>query len=120
VDYLDGIGMEAIRTHERELTGYAIERLATVSGLTAYGPADADERGGLVSFTIDGVHPHDLAELCNREAVAIRAGHHCAQPLMRHLGVPATARASFSIYNGTDDVDRLVEALEGAKRIFGV
>jgi cysteine desulfurase/selenocysteine lyase len=73
-----------------------------------------------VSFTIEGVHPHDIAELCNREAVAIRAGHHCAQPLMRHLGVPATARASFSIYNGTDDVHRLVDALESAKRVFGV
>jgi cysteine desulfurase / selenocysteine lyase len=120
VDYLTGLGMEAVRAHERELTEYALERLGGVSGLTQYGPEDAAERGSLVSFTIDGVHPHDLAELCNREAVAIRAGHHCAQPLMRHLGVPATARASFSVYNGRDDVDRLVEALESAKRVFGV
>jgi cysteine desulfurase/selenocysteine lyase len=120
VDYLDDLGMDAVRTHERELVGYALERLASVDGLTAYGPEDPAERGSLVSFTIEGLHPHDLAELCNREAVAIRAGHHCAQPLMRVLGVPATARASFSVYNGRDDVDRLVEALEAAKRVFGV
>jgi cysteine desulfurase/selenocysteine lyase len=120
VDYLTDLGMDAVRTHERELTEYALERLATVTGLTTYGPEDPAERGGLVSFTIDGIHPHDLAELCNRDAVCIRAGHHCAQPLMRHLGVPATARASFSVYNGRDDVDRLVEALENAKRVFGV
>jgi cysteine desulfurase/selenocysteine lyase len=120
VDYLADLGMDAVRAHEREVTAYALERLASVSELTAYGPEDAAERGSLVSFTIVGVHPHDLAELCNREAVAIRAGHHCAQPLMRHLGVPATARASFSVYNGTDDVDRLVDALERAKRVFGV
>jgi cysteine desulfurase/selenocysteine lyase len=119
VDYLAGLGMEAVRAHERELTAYALERVGAIGGLTLYGPEDAAERGGLVSFTIEGVHPHDLAELCNREAVAIRAGHHCAQPLMRHLGVPATARASFSVYNGPDDVDRLVDALENAKRVFG-
>jgi cysteine desulfurase/selenocysteine lyase len=120
VDYLAGLGMAAVRAHERELTEYALERLGGVEGLTLYGPSDPGERGGLVSFTIDGIHPHDLAELCNREAVCIRAGHHCAQPLMRHLGVAATARASFSVYNGRDDVDRLVEALEAAKRVFGV
>jgi cysteine desulfurase / selenocysteine lyase len=119
VDYLAGLGMDAVRAHEQELTEYALERLATVGDLTTYGPEDVAERGGLVSFTVDGVHPHDLAELCNREAVCIRAGHHCAQPLMRHLGVPATARASFSVYNGRDDVDRLVDALESAKRVFG-
>jgi cysteine desulfurase / selenocysteine lyase len=112
--------MDAVRAHERELTAYALERLGGVEGLTTYGPEDPGERGGLISFTIEGIHPHDLAELCNREAVCIRAGHHCAQPLMRVLGVPATARASFSVYNGTDDVDRLVEALESAKRVFGV
>jgi cysteine desulfurase/selenocysteine lyase len=120
VDYLAGLGMGSVRAHERELTEYALERLGGVEGLTLYGPSDPSERGGLVSFTIDGIHPHDLAELCNREAVCIRAGHHCAQPLMRHLGVPATASASFSVYNGRDDVDRLVEALEAAKYVFGV
>jgi cysteine desulfurase/selenocysteine lyase len=120
VDYLAELGMDAVRAHERELTAYALERLGAIGGLTLYGPEDAAERGSLASFTLEGIHPHDLAELCNREAVAIRAGHHCAQPLMRHLGVPATARASFSVYNGPDDVDRLVDALEAAKRVFGV
>jgi cysteine desulfurase / selenocysteine lyase len=120
VDYLTGLGMDAVRAHEREVTAYALERLSAISDLTVYGPEDAAERGGLVSFTIEGLHPHDLAELCNREAVAIRAGHHCAQPLMRHLGVPATARASFSVYNGADDVDRLADALETARQVFGL
>jgi cysteine desulfurase / selenocysteine lyase len=120
VEYLAALGMDAVRAHEHELTAYALERLGALGGLTTYGPEDVAERGGLVSFTLEGIHPHDLAELCNREAVCIRAGHHCAQPLMRHLGVPATARASFSVYNGRDDVDRLVEALESAKRVFGV
>jgi cysteine desulfurase / selenocysteine lyase len=120
VDYLAELGMDSVRAHERELTEYALERLGAVTGLEIYGPDDPAERGGLVSFTIEGIHPHDLAELCNREAVCIRAGHHCAQPLMRHLGVPATARASFSVYNGRDDVDRLVAALESARRVFGL
>jgi cysteine desulfurase / selenocysteine lyase len=119
VDYMTGIGMETVRAHERELTGYALERLSAMPGVTVYGPTDPADRGALVSFTVEGIHPHDLAELCNREAIAIRAGHHCAQPLMRRLGVPATARASFAVYNTTDEVDRLIEALENAKRIFG-
>ena len=100
-----------MRAHEREITAYALERLAAVEGLRIFGPRDADERGGLVSFALEGVHPHDIAEICNRDAVAIRAGHHCAQPLMRVLGVPATARASFSVYNTREEVDRLVRAL---------
>jgi cysteine desulfurase/selenocysteine lyase len=118
-DFMTGLRMEAVRAHERELTAYALERVSAVSGVTVYGPTDAAERGALVSFTLKGIHPHDLAELCNREGVAIRAGHHCAQPLMRRLGVPATARASFAVYNTTEEVDRLVEALESAKSIFG-
>jgi len=119
-DFMAGLGMEAVRAHERELTAYALERISGVSGVTVYGPSDAADRGALVSFTVEGIHPHDLAELCNREGVAIRAGHHCAQPLMRRLGVPATARASFAAYNTTDEVDRLIDALEGAKSVFGV
>jgi cysteine desulfurase/selenocysteine lyase len=118
-DFMTGLGMEAVRAHERELTAYALERVAAMPGVTVYGPTDAAARGALVSFTVAGIHPHDLAELCNREAVAIRAGHHCAQPLMRRLGVPATARASFGVYNTTDEVDRLVAALENAKKVFG-
>ena len=118
-DFMTALGMDTVRAHERELTAYALERLSAITGVTVFGPADAAERGALVSFAVDGIHPHDLAELCNREAVAIRAGHHCAQPLMRRLGVPATARASFAVYNTPEEVDRLVEALENAKRIFG-
>jgi cysteine desulfurase/selenocysteine lyase len=118
-DFMTGLGMEAVRTHERELTAYALERISSLAGVTVYGPTDSADRGALVSFTVEGIHPHDLAELCNREGVAIRAGHHCAQPLMRRLGVPATARASFAAYNTPDEVDRLIDALENAKRVFG-
>jgi cysteine desulfurase/selenocysteine lyase len=119
VDYLSSLGMESVRAHERELTAYALERLPEVEGLSVFGPQDPDRRGGAVSFAIDGIHPHDVAELCGREAVCIRAGHHCAQPLMRSLGVAATARASFHVYNSHEDVDRLVEALRRAREVFG-
>jgi cysteine desulfurase / selenocysteine lyase len=120
VDYLSALGMEAVREHERGLTAYALERLSEVAGLRTFGPPDTTERGGAVSFEVKGLHPHDIAEICNRDGVCIRAGHHCAQPLMRRLGVPATARASFQVYNTSDDVDRLVQAIEQAKRVFGV
>jgi cysteine desulfurase / selenocysteine lyase len=120
VDYLSELGMEAVREHERSITAYALDRLSAVSGLHIFGPPDADGRGGAVSFEIEGVHPHDIAQICNSEAVCIRAGHHCAQPLMRRLGVPATGRASFQVYNLREDVDRLVGALEKAKSVFGV
>jgi cysteine desulfurase / selenocysteine lyase len=120
VDYLTELGMEAIRVHEQDLTAYALERLADLSGVRIYGPSQATERGGIVSFQIEGIHPHDIAEICNRDAVCIRAGHHCAQPLMRALGVPATARASFGVYNTREDVDRLIEALEKAISVFGL
>lgn len=118
IDYLAGVGMDAVRAHERDLTGYALERLPEVPGLTLFGPTDLDKRGGVVSFAVEGLHPHDVAELCGRQNVCIRAGHHCAQPLMRHLGVPATARASFHVYNGREDVDKLIDALHEARRIF--
>jgi cysteine desulfurase/selenocysteine lyase len=118
VSYLSALGMESVRAHELELTAHALERLAALDGVHVFGPADPGDRGSLVSFAVDGIHPHDLAELCNREAVCIRAGHHCAQPLMRRLGVPATARASFSVYNTNEEVDKLVDALEAAKSIF--
>ena len=120
VDYLAAIGMENVRAHERELTGYALERLPEVDGLTLYGPPSTDRRGGVVPFTIEGMHPHDIAELCDREAVCVRAGHHCAQPLMRVLRVGSTARASFHVYNSREDVDRLVHALHGAREVFGL
>jgi cysteine desulfurase/selenocysteine lyase len=118
VDYLSAIGMESVRAHERDLTAYALERLPEIEGITLFGPLDPDRRGGVVSFAIEGIHPHDIAELCDREGVCIRAGHHCAQPLMRRLGVAATARASFHVYNSREDVDRLVEALGKAREVF--
>jgi cysteine desulfurase/selenocysteine lyase len=118
VDYLAAVGMENVRAHERDLTAYALERLAEVEGIRLFGPSDLDRRGGVISFAIDGMHAHDIAELCDREAVCVRAGHHCAQPLMRLLGVAATARATFQVYNSREDVDALVSALQGARKVF--
>jgi len=120
LDLLEELGMDAVRRHEVELTGYALERLASLGGLEIHGPRDASERGGLVSFADPQIHPHDLATILDTHGVAVRAGHHCAQPLMRRLGVPATARASFAIYNHRDDVDALVEGLRHARAYFGV
>jgi cysteine desulfurase/selenocysteine lyase len=124
VDYLKGLGMEAVQAHEQAMAAYALDRLATVPNLLIYGPP-ANERGGVVTFNLikDGellIHPHDLASILDREGIAIRAGHHCAQPLMEHYGVPATARASFYVYNTEEEVDRLVEALYKAQEIFGL
>jgi cysteine desulfurase/selenocysteine lyase len=118
IDYLQDLGMDAVREHERELTTYALERLRE-AGARVFGPADPDQRSGAVSFWYKDVHPHDLAQVLDQEGVCIRAGHHCAQPLMRRLGVPATARASFYVYNTTDDVDRLIDALAKAGEVFG-
>jgi cysteine desulfurase / selenocysteine lyase len=118
IDYLQEFGMETVRAHEHELTGYALERLAGLDGLRIFGPLDPDLRGGAISFWVEGTHPHDLATILDAEGVAIRAGHHCAQILMRRLGVPATARASFNMYNTHHDVDVLVEALVKAKAVF--
>ena len=120
IDYLSALGMDAVRAHEQELTAYALGRLGEISGLRIHGPGSAADRGGIVSFEIEGLHPHDIAQICDGEGVCIRAGHHCAQPLMRRLGVPATARASFHVYNTRADVDRLVEAVHKAKSIFSV
>jgi cysteine desulfurase/selenocysteine lyase len=120
IDYLSAIGMDAVRAHEKKLTAYALERLPEVEGIRIFGPRDVERRGGVISFALDGLHPHDVAELCGREAVCIRAGHHCAQPLMRTLGVAATARASFHVYNRREDVDRLVEALGRTREVFGL
>ncbi len=120
IDYLAAIGMDAVRAHERDLTAYTLDRLEDVEGLRAFGPVDPDLRGGVVSLELKGIHPHDLAEICDREHVCIRAGHHCAQPLMREMGVPATARASFHVYNTHDDVDRLIAALQTAREVFAL
>jgi cysteine desulfurase/selenocysteine lyase len=118
VDYLDKLGMERVRAHERSLTAYMLERLAEVPGLRVVGPPEAERRGGLASFTVEGIHPHDVAELVDRGGVCIRAGHHCAQPLMRCLGVGATARASVGVYNEASDIDALVQALQAGREIF--
>jgi cysteine desulfurase/selenocysteine lyase len=118
VDFLEAIGMEDVRAHERELTGYALEQLRTVPGITLHGPPDPDDRGALVSFALEGVHPHDVAEILGRQGVCVRAGHHCAQPLMRCLGVGATSRASFAVHNTREDVDALISGLAEVQRIF--
>jgi cysteine desulfurase/selenocysteine lyase len=118
VEWLDRVGLEAAHAHEAEVTGYALERLAEVPGLRVFGPPSGDDRAGIVSFALDGVHPHDVSEILDRHAVCARAGHHCAQILMERLGVPATTRASFAVYNTREEIDRLTEALHDARRVF--
>ena len=119
VRYLQALGMDEVRAHERDLTQYAIEQLQA-AGATVYGPTDVEERGGAVSFWFRNVHPHDLAQVLNEEAVCVRAGHHCAQLVMRRYGTPATARASFYVYNTADEVDALVAALDKAGDVFAL
>jgi cysteine desulfurase/selenocysteine lyase len=119
LDYLDSLGHEAIATHEAELVRYGLERLGAVEGLRHFGPLDPAERTAVFSFDLEGVHPHDVATILDVEGIAIRAGHHCAQLLMRRLGVAATTRASCFVYTTTAELDRLAEALEGARKIFG-
>jgi len=118
VDYLSGIGMEAVAAHEHALTTYALERLSEVSGLTLMGP-EAAARGGVAAFTLMDIHPHDVAQILDTEGVAVRAGHHCAMPLHDKFHIPASTRASFYLYNTLAEVDRLVDGLEKVKRIFG-
>ena len=117
VDYLSALGMEAVRSHESEITEYAYEALSDIDGITLYGPPPS-RRAGVISFSLAGVHPHDLATIADRDQVCLRAGHHCAMPLMTRLGVAATARASFYIYTRKDEVDRLVGSIQEAQRIF--
>jgi cysteine desulfurase/selenocysteine lyase len=118
IDYLSEIGMDAVRAHELEVVEYAMRRLGDVPGVTIFGPADPQLRGGVVSFDLEGVHPHDLGQVLDEHGVAIRTGHHCAQPVMASLGVPATARASFYIYSTNEEVDALVRAVEAAAAFF--
>jgi cysteine desulfurase/selenocysteine lyase len=118
VDYLRSLGMDNVREHEQDIAAYALEALEGAGGVRVQGPRE--NRGGALSFLVDGIHAHDLATILDSEGIAIRAGHHCAQPLMQWLGVPATARASFYVYNTRDDVDALVRGVEKAKRIFGL
>ena len=117
-DFLAGIGMEHVRAHEADLVAHALERLGAEDDVTLFGPPEAGARGAVVSFALAGVHPHDVAEILGRQGVCVRAGHHCAQPLMRRLGVGATSRASFAIHNSREDVDRLVEGLAGVREVF--
>ena len=119
IDYLNEIGMAAVREHEIELTEYALERLSEESDITLYGPMDAKARGGVVAFNVGDVHSHDVAAVLDAEAIAIRVGHHCCQPIMRRYDIPGTARASFYLYNTHDDVDKLVGGLTRVRALFG-
>jgi cysteine desulfurase / selenocysteine lyase len=118
VDFLSSFGMDAVREHESDLAAYAIERLSAVPGLRIQGPLDAAERGALVSFTLEGVHPHDVAEILGSRGVCVRAGHHCAQPLMKRFGVGATSRASFAVHNTREDVDHLIAGIDKVREVF--
>ncbi len=120
VDYLSRIGMDTVAAHEHALTSYALGALSEVPGLRIIGPGDAPDRGGAISFVVDGIHPHDLGQVLDDRGVAVRVGHHCAWPTCRRYGVLATVRASFALYNDRDDVDALVDAIHDAKKFFGV
>ena len=121
VDYLGALGMENVLRHEQAITDYALQQLQSVPGLTIYGPQSADKRGGVISFTLGDIHPHDLASILDQEmGVAVRAGHHCAQPLMGHFGLAATARASFYVYTILEEIDVLVQGLHKALHIFNL
>ena len=120
VDYLGALGMDAIRQHERDLTAYAMERFAELEEVTTFGTSRLDERGGVISFQVGGIHPHDIGTVLDHEGIAIRAGHHCAMPLVRsRLHVPATARASFYLYNTEEEVDQLISGLRKVTEYFG-
>ena len=119
VDYLQGIGMDVVRAHERFLFERTWAALGEISGVRRLGPASADEHAGVISFVVEGIHPHDVATILDQHGVAVRAGHHCAQPVMQRYDLPATTRASFSVYNDIDDVERLVEGIRATQRVFG-
>jgi cysteine desulfurase / selenocysteine lyase len=118
VDWIQAIGIDRIRAHEEGLVGTTLRRLSEIPGLTIHGPLDASERGSLVSFALDGAHPHDIGEILGRDGICVRAGHHCAQPLMRKLGVAATTRASFAVHNSEADIERLVNGLQSVREIL--
>jgi cysteine desulfurase / selenocysteine lyase len=118
VDFVSAIGMDAVRAHEADLVGYALDRLGAEDEVTVFGPTDPDAHGAVVSFAVAGAHPHDVAEILGRQGVCVRAGHHCAQPLMRRLGVGATSRASFAVHSTREDVDRLVDGLARVREVF--
>jgi cysteine desulfurase/selenocysteine lyase len=119
VDYLSALGMEAVRWHEKEITAYALDALATVPGLRIFGPTVPVGRGGTISFGLAGIHPHDVGQVLDEEGVEVRVGHHCARPACARFGVPATTRASFYVYTTTDEVDALVSGLDRVRKVFG-
>jgi cysteine desulfurase/selenocysteine lyase len=119
LEYLEDIGLENIHEHEIAITGRLLEGLATIEGVTVFGPTNLELRGGTVSFTLEGVHPHDVAQILDRDGIAVRAGHHCAQPLHEKFGIPATSRASFYLYNTKEEVDLLVNGIYKVKEMFG-
>ena len=118
VNYLSAIGMDAIAAHEHEIVGYGLERLEEIPGVRVLGPG-AEHKGGVIAFTLEGIHPHDVSQILDRDGIAIRAGHHCAMPLHEKYGIPASARASFYLYNIPSEVDRLVESIYKVKMVFG-
>ena len=118
VDYISNLGMENVHAYEQELVDYVLPKLQAIEGLTVYGPEDPSQHAGVIAFNIDGLHPHDVATALDYEGVAVRAGHHCAQPLINHLGISSTVRASFYIYNTKEDCDKLVEAILATKEFF--
>ena len=120
IDYLDMIGMDSVRKHEKGLASYALKRLDEIEGLRVYGPSDTEKKGGIASFSIDGIHPHDVAQVLDSEGIAIRSGHHCAMPLVKEIiGEPSLSRMSFYVYNSKADIDAAIEALGKAKKMFG-
>jgi cysteine desulfurase/selenocysteine lyase len=120
VEYLQALGMDKVEAHEKALTGYALAKLAEIPGVTVIGPPDTVARGGAISFTVDGIHPHDVGQVLDDLGIAVRVGHHCAWPVIRRYGVPATTRATFYVHTGYDDIDALADGVRGAQRFFGV
>ncbi len=118
IEYLVGVGLDNVQAHEQAITRYALGRLAEVPGITVHGPTEHSRRGGVVPFSLDGVHPHDVAEILGSQGVCVRAGHHCTQPVMERLGLPATTRASFYLYTVPDEIDRMIDGLHRVRRIF--
>ena len=118
VDYLTEIGMDEIHAYEQSLVDYVMPKLKAIEGVMVYGPQDPKDHTGVIAFNIEGLHPHDVATALDMEGVAVRAGHHCAQPLLKYLNVPATARASFYFYNTKKDADRLIDAIHKTKEFF--
>lgn len=119
IDYLEAVGMDNIAEHEKELTEYALSKMKEIPYVTIYGPRDMDSRGGIISFNIEGVHPHDVASIVDSYGVAVRAGHHCAQPLMKYLGIQASSRASFYFYNTFEEVDKFIESIKSVRKWLG-